>query len=316
MQPVRSGPWPVGMNNRLPEHALPSVNGAISALRNAVNVDLDAAGNARRRAGYTKVVSGLGTRSGFSCEAGSFYVEGANLMRLNDDDTTTLLFGGLPGSPVAFEYFDGVVYISDGIGTYKLIGNDVTPWEIDSSVRDDPEYMGPVKAQILRYWHGRMYFVSGDVVWFSDPYKVGSVQKQRNFIQFPAQVTMFEPVSGGIWVACGDTRFLAGGDPSEFVQQQQLNYGAVFGTSVQVPYTNDIMWYSERGVCVGTQDGQTKNIQEQNVAAESGTDGAAVIREENGIRQYIASVRNQTVSPLAATSFMEMEVVRKEGDQP
>lgn len=312
MRSVRFGPWPVGMNNRLPEYALPTNKyGAVTALRNAVNVDLDTVGNIRRRAGYERVVAGLNTRCGYSCEVGTYYVAASSLMQLNDDDTTTVLFDGVVGQVVAFEYFDGVVYFTDGVGTYKIVSGVVSPWTIDAAVAADPEYMAAPPGYILRHWHGRMYSVVGDVVWFTDPFTLGSVQKQRNFIQFPATVTMFRPVSGGIWVGCGDTRFLAGGDPTDFAVQQQLNYGVVFGTDVEVPYTNDVMWYSERGVVVGTQDGQVKNLQEDNVAAESGTNGAAVIREENGVRQYIASVRNQGVSPLAANSFLEMEVIRK-----
>jgi hypothetical protein len=74
------------------------------------------------------------------------------------------------------------------------------------------------------------------------------------------------------------------------------------------------MWYSERGAVMATQDGQIKNIQEANIAAESGTTGAALIREENGIKQFIASVSGQGISPLATTSWMDMEVIRKSGE--
>jgi hypothetical protein len=159
-----------------------------------------------------------------------------------------------------------------------------------------------------------MYIAVGKVVWFTDPFMLGSVQKQRNFIQFPADVTIMEPVSGGIWFVADQTYFYAGGGPDEFIPKPQLNYGAVPGTGIKIPYTNDVMWYSVRGAVVGTQDGQIKNIQEANIAAESGTVGTTLIREENGIKQFIASIKNQGVSPLAATSWMDMEVIRKAGE--
>ncbi len=315
MKPVQLGPWPTGMNNRKPEYALDKDQyGKVTALRNAVNIDLDTGGNARRRAGYTKIIGGLNTRAGYSCDAGTFYVDGANLMRLNDDDTATLLFSGVTGSTVSFEHFNGVVYITDGLITKRIVSGAVTSWDVDAHLAADSEYMAVPAGSIVREFNGRMYVAVGKVVWFTDPFTPGSVQKQRNFIQFQADVTIMEPVTGGIWFAADQTYFYAGGGPDDFVVRPQLNYGAVPGTSLKVPQSNDVMWYSERGAVMATQDGQIKNVQEANIAAESGTVGATLIREENGIKQFIASVRNQGVSPLAATSFMDMEVIRKAGE--
>ena len=314
-KPVQLGPWPTGMNNRKPEYALDKDQyGKVTALRNAVNVDLDAGGNARRRAGYAKIVGGLNTRAGYSCEAGTFYVNGANLMRLNDDDSTTLLFSGVAGDPVSYAHFNDVVYFTDGLITKCIVNGVVVDWEINAHLAMDPEYMAVPAGSIVREFNGRMYVAVGKIVWFTDPFTLGSVQKQRNFIQFPADVTIMEPVTGGIWFVADQTYFYAGGGPDEFMPKPQLNYGAVPGTSLKVPYTNDVMWYSERGAVMATQDGQIKNVQEANIAAESGTVGATLIREENGIKQFIASIRNQSVSPLAATSFMDMEVIRKAGE--
>ena len=49
---IVEGPWPAGINNRQPDHALPT-----GTLRNAVNADMDPSGHVRRRDGYTKVVA-------------------------------------------------------------------------------------------------------------------------------------------------------------------------------------------------------------------------------------------------------------------
>lgn len=56
-----------------------------------------------------------------------------------------------------------------------------------------------------------------------------------------------------------------------------------------------------------------KNLQEQDVAPHDGTSGAILVREQDGLRQAVVSVQNAAVSQLAATSFLEMEVVRKAG---
>lgn len=308
------GPWPAGINNRRPEYSLDiDQYGKIVALRNAVNVDLDTAGNARRRSGYTRVIGGAATRCGFSCDAGTFYVDGVTLMRLNDDDTATALFNGIAGEVVSYEYFNGVVYLSDGIVTKRITAGSVYDWSIDFHLSDDTDYMAIPPGTIVRHHNGRMYVASGNLIWFTDPFTLGSVHRQRNFLQFTSPVSIMEPVNGGIWIVTDETYFYAGGGPDDFTPVLQLNYGAAPGTAVRVTNSNDVMWYSDRGVVVATNDGQIKNLQEASVAVEIGEVGAAVIREENGIRQFIASVRNQSVSPLAANSFIEMEVVRKQG---
>ncbi len=314
MDPLLLGPWPHGMDNRRPEHSLRTDDrGNVVSLRNAVNIDLDVAGNARRRSGYELVASGINTRCGFSCKAGVYFVDGVTLMRLNDDDTTTALFNGIAGEVVSYEYLNGVVYLSDGIVTKRITAGSVYDWSIDFHLSDDADYMAIPPGTIVRHHNGRMYVASGNMIWFTDPFTLGSVHRQRNFLQFTSPVSIMEPVSGGIWIVTDETRFYAGGGPEDFTPILQLNYGATPGTAVRVPNSNDVMWYSDRGVVLATSDGQIKNLQEASVAVEVGKSGSAVIREENGIRQFIASVRNQSVSPLAANSFIEMEVVRKQG---
>jgi hypothetical protein len=71
------------------------------------------------------------------------------------------------------------------------------------------------------------------------------------------------------------------------------------------------MWYSSRGVIVGTENGEANNRQEVNVAAESGTSGATLVRDKDGVQQFIASIKDPVVSPLVAQSFFSAEVIRK-----
>jgi hypothetical protein len=103
------GPFPAGMNNRAKDSALPE-----GSARNIVNADIDETGRARRRAGFTRIVSGLSLQQSFSCPLGVFYVDGQYLRRLNNDNTTTVLHSGISG-PCCFHYENGVVYWSDGV---------------------------------------------------------------------------------------------------------------------------------------------------------------------------------------------------------
>lgn len=397
---ITLGPWPAGMNNRQPDYALPA-----GTLRNAVNVDLDQIGYARRRSGYTRVYPGINTHSGFSCPEGEFFAEGAVLKQLNADYTSTPVYHGLTGERVAYEYFDGVIYFSDGTNTGKIIGGVVLPWGMDappaptihavsgtygagtyiaaltavdadgresgasdvvsiraadnSGIRFDglpsttalrlylsaangttmylvaevpsgtPSYTvsagrydsgKPLDAQfiskppagrIIKQYKGRMYIADDTTLWYTEPYALDRVKLSQNFFQFPKSISVVEPVDGGIWVVADKTYFFRGSSPEDFVQETKLGYGAVFGTSSRVPNTTDVMWYSDRGVVVGAQGGDISNKQEMNVAAESGTSGAALVRDKDGAQQFIASIKDPAVSPLVAQSFFSAEVIRK-----
>jgi hypothetical protein len=57
--------------------------------------------------------------------------------------------------------------------------------------------------------------------------------------------------------------------------------------------------------------GACKNVQEENVATDSAVSGASLIRERNGLRQFIAALHQPTSSPLAATSWIDAEVIRR-----
>lgn len=169
----------------------------------------------------------------------------------------------------------------------------------------------PPPGRIVRHFRGRMYIADGKTIWYTEPGALDHVRLADNFYQFPDDVAVMEPVLGGVWIVADKTYFYPGTGPDDFTQQSLLDYGALYGTAKRVPNSNDVMWYSDRGAVIATADGRIKNLQEENVAAEAGSSGAALIRESNGVRQFIASVKNPVVSPLAAQSFLEMEVIRK-----
>lgn len=397
-EPIKLGPWPDGVNNRQEDYALPP-----NTLRNAINVDIDSAGRVKRRVGYQKVFSGVSLRGGYSCPAGVFFVEAGSLMQLLDNNTSVAVLAGVTGDEFAYEFFDGVLYFSDGTITSKVVAGVASAWgqqvpaaptlgftsgslppgeytvaitTIDSSGMEsgasDPvqlvlastggirvggflpgvdtrvymttpggavlfeagattagvlfvtsagyddghpattQFMIPPPAgRIIREFNGRMYVAAGDVVWYTEPYSTDLVKRLSGFFQFTAPVTVVEPVEGGLWIVSDRAEFFRGTGPEDFKPETRLEYGAVYGTSRLINRTKDVVWYSEKGIVMGTKDGQAVNMQEKHVAPESGVSGAMLVREKDGMRQAIVSVKDPSVSPLASTSFLEMEVIRK-----
>jgi hypothetical protein len=58
-------------------------------------------------------------------------------------------------------------------------------------------------------------------------------------------------------------------------------------------------------------DGSAQNIQEKNVAPDSGETGTSLIREQDGIKQFVTVINNASMSGLAAKSFIDAEIVRR-----
>ena len=169
----------------------------------------------------------------------------------------------------------------------------------------------PPLGNIMAIYNGRMYISTGKVVYYSEPYSFDHF-RSGSFLQFPFEVTIMEPVTGGIFFASNkDTNFYSGNPEDGFNVIPKFNYGGLYGSSKRIPNSDEVIWMSQRGLIRGSANGECTNIQEQNVATESGTSGATLIREHDGFRQVIASINNPTTSSLAATSFIDAEIIRR-----
>jgi len=403
---VTAGPWPLGIDNRSPDYAVPA-----DALRNAVNVDLSRDGHVQRRQGYARIVDVLAPHSLYTCPAGTFFASQGTLYTLNSDNTTTAVLSGLLGSRVTYEYFNDIVYLSDGVTTKRLLGGVVpmdwgiprptTKLTIQTTSGDlhfgtftaaasfinslgEESALGPISqittnvnsgfilgdfpnpasadithirlyfsgsgsttlyhiadvaigtasytvtervdtgkaanlrvfavppaSNIIRHHAGRMYLVVGSTVFYTEPYAFNWVDPVKSFWQFPETISVFEPIESGAFIIADKTYFYRFKDPDDTQVVELLDYGAIPHTSVRLPHGEGVMWQSLRGTIMGDENGTVKNIQEERAAADTASTGAAFLREQNGTRQFVASLPNSTISPLSAKSFMEAEIIRR-----
>lgn len=169
-------------------------------------------------------------------------------------------------------------------------------------------------GDILAFLNGRLYSALGAVLSFSEPYLLNLYNPGRNYIVFPAPITMIEPCQNGLYVSADQTYWIAG-DPTVAELNPVLPYKAIRGTSGPVPNDNSCYWLSERGIVVGTQAGTVKNLQEGSVATGAAESGAGLFREQDGVKQIVAPVSGPQDSIMSARSWMDAEVIRKETTQ-
>ena len=236
---------------------------------------------------------------------------------VNPADSGGLQVVGLPTAS------DANIYVSSPNGEMLYLAGTATAGATSYSVTaavlgtgaplTTHQIIPPPPGRIVREYNGRIYIAAGNVLWVTEPYATSWVHVIRGVIMQPADITVVEAGSSGLWVVSDKTYFFRGSGPEDFQISQALEYGAVFGTGARIPYANEVTWYSAKGLVVASGDGQVKNVQEDNVAPHTGTAGATLIREQDGSRQAVVSVQEAQLSPLAASTFFQMEVVRKAG---
>lgn len=166
-------------------------------------------------------------------------------------------------------------------------------------------------GKIVRHHGGRLIVASGRTLYYSEPYMLGLLRPSHGFVQYPADITVVEPTSGGLWVCADQTYWYAGLDIASAKQSAALPYGGVAGSGGQVPNSNDVFWLSPRGLVVATQTGEVKNVQEETVAINPVGYGAALFREENGLKQFVESTFAPNQNRMAAASYMSAELIRR-----
>jgi len=115
---VDLGKFPAGKNTVAKETALPE-----GALREALNVDIDNAGNIRLREGFAKVYSGTNVRSLYK----QYFAEEGMLKYLNKDHTATDVVAIDPQRRVAYCEINDRVYCTDGKSNWVLNGTQAEP---------------------------------------------------------------------------------------------------------------------------------------------------------------------------------------------
>lgn len=318
IQTITVGPWPSGINNRAPDYAVP-----VECVRNAVNMDVDNSGRYRSRAGVIKHLSAPGSHSAFACPLGIFFVQAGQIKKFNTDNTATLI-GTVGDTPMCWEYANGEVFWSNtnSVGRIKADltlgawGESSAPDNTDFTNADYDKYptfySGPLPCSIIKYFAGRLFMAVDNIVYYTERWKLHRIFFQDNYITLPDEVRIIAQASDGLWIATSKAHYWYPGlNPRQFVPSQRLDYGATARTHVVIPNSSDSLWRSDRGIILAGDSGQIQNLTEKHVATNPASTGAALIREQNGLRQFITSAVPDHTSPFINTSWAASEAVRR-----
>ena len=286
-------------------------------LASAVNVDIDDAGQLRRRRGYERMHTGnhhslkqLGDRC--------FVVRDGTLGELREDLSFTPIVPVGPGKLCYTRVADTVFFSSTAIAG-KIVGGAYQPWGKQGSgqwvspVVSPTDTLGEIAGKILRAppnasalgaYKGRIYLAAGRLLWATELFNYDVVDATRNFMQFEAEITMIAPVEDGIYVGTTvDLQFLEGTHSDGLKRRTVLRAAVIPGSEVWVPHSrvdprarggNPLpdgygpVFLTTGGVVLGLNNGVVYNLTQDRVVFPDAVSAAALYREDQGANTYVA----------------------------
>jgi len=251
----------------------------------------------------------------------------SSIKSISLSDNSGVIIQSLPGAPssiiTAPSYLRLFLSAANGEVLYRVadVALATASYTVSAAYHEDGfevvwQPLGPPPpGRIIRSHGGRIYIADDTgLVWYSKPGSLHLFDLAHDFLLFSEPVTVMEPVESGIFFATDSrTEFHLGADPEEgFQVVEKYNYGAPFGTGRRLVFDAQasVLWQSHRGTLIGAPDGSLRNAQEDAVP-DVGTEAAGLVRERDGIRQFIASIKDGAPGTVAASSWITAEVIRR-----
>lgn len=309
-------------------------------LASAVNVDIDDAGQLRRRRGRSRVNSEphhslktlgdmtLVVRSGMLGQLYPNYTfqpfvevgpEALSYVRIGD----TIYFAS---EVTSGKVVNGVPAQWGEAGAGQWVSPVVRPTETLGAIRGK-QLTAPPNATSMEAYKGRIYLANGRVLWATEMYLYDLVDKTKNFMMFEADITMIAAVDDGMYVGTTEELlFIAGTLNEGFKLTHIIASGVVAGSAVLVPYSKAIpqarsgpvpegsgpMFMTSAGIIVGMNGGNAFNLTQDHMVFPDAVGAAALYREDQGANSYVA-VANSGGGPVANArigDYVDAEIIR------
>jgi len=288
--------------------------------RRIVNLDVTNTGPLQRRVGVQLVTAGDCHSLWSALDARTaYYVSGTSLYSFDGTTSTAVAAGLTPTFKVSYAQVSDDVYWSNGVQSGVLLGGVTNvPWgATDPTGTLGQTYMTQVRGSIVRHYKGRLYAVDGRVVWATDPMDYMRVDLMRGFMMMESEVTLFEPVSNGIFVGTANegVRFLPGADFKQFQLVKADALPAIRGSGLGVEGAlfdsvgDAAIWLTTSGWVFGSGDGATKRLNENTMSVPGYESAASIVREADGMKQVISFAKGGSESAGASDSVTS-EVIR------
>ena len=303
-------------------------------LARAQNIDLDDAGQPRRRNGFD-LKNNANFHSLFSGPPGNpiicVGVRNSILVQIKPDYSFYPLDYDVGSDPVAYTLVGTNLYYSSEsangvIDTQSLTRSNwggADRWQspvVNPTVNLPPingrQLKRPPFATALANHNGRIYLAQGKLLWATQLYAYHYVDAVSGFVQFEDDITAVAALTGGLYVGTKSGVYYMSGTWGKMRRDRVTNHGGVLpGSMVHVPASmvkrqleqSDrekiaVMFMTSTGLCVGFDNGAVYNLTQQAFEFPAAVGAAALLRQADGMTTYVG-VLNSGGDPGSGARF-------------
>lgn len=176
-------------------------------------------------------------------------------------------------------------------------------------------------GHICRYYRGRMYIASGNVLWYSEPFQYEQFRLDSNYFEFPEEIREVMPVEDGLWIGSDKLYYLSGEEPDKFKRSTKEHVKIVKGTSTRIsgsyihldntPIGYKWLVTSDLGIWVLFNQGLCINLTSENVSLQQADSGTSLFLQDEGMNQYMSILKtNQRPNNSVIGDLVETHIVR------
>lgn len=206
-----------------------------------------------------------------------------------------------------------VLYMAAELLAADLFANvsaPVTGAELRTAYLSEPP-LGVALATV----NGRVFIVDAAdprVVWYTEANDYDHVNRRRGYYMFGDAVTAIASTSNGLFVGAGATTYyISGAGNADASQRVVSDVGMIQGSVSYIPDSADAAWMTEQGPAIGKDGGEVQLLTRERMSPGGMLDTAAMVRDKDGVRQYVVVGSNMDSSALQAGSYAEAEIVRR-----
>jgi hypothetical protein len=258
------------------------------------NYDISDTYSAITRQGTGKIYSG--TPHSFDPNGSGYFVEGNYFKQLMPDYTVYTFPCVLkaPYLPMSYTKVNYLTVCSNSVDLFIIENGVISAFRTPTATFKEAIQA----AQIVFFFGRRLYYVIGNVLYYSDADNIEQSDTRDDPFVFNKPIMMVLPLDNGIYVGADKVYWLSGQAPEEMTIPPGSGYdGAVVaGTGISfdaslVGGTGKIgMFTATDGICLGADNGQVQNLTLNKIAFTDGHRGAALIRKSGDFNQYISWV--------------------------
>ncbi len=310
-------------------------------LEAAVNVDIDDAGQLRRRRGYVQR-DAANYHSAETIAGRTFVVRDGMLGTLGTNFVFSALTEAGPDK-LSYTSVGDTVYFGSRSVSGKIVDGVAQAWgqaggdgQWISPVMRPTDTLGAIAGRMLgavpmateiEHYKGRIYLANERLLWATELYLYDLVDKTKNFIQFENDITMVRAVDDGLYVGTTAQLFFLQGTFAEGLKRSIVVDAPVIPGSAVLAPTADVhpqarsgpvpegtspVFMTGDGVCVGLDGGQVFNLTRGRVVFPGAQSAAALYRSDQGANAYLA-VADSAGGPSANArigDYVDAEIVR------